>query len=79
MTRMTRSIAELREVSDAQLIAEHDELTKHIVHSTDFYLNELQRRTAERATRKIVRLTWAIAAMTLVILLCTVAQFVFGR
>lgn len=49
---VARSIAALRESSDAELIREHHEIAPHTILSTDFYIQELFRRSAERAGEK---------------------------
>lgn len=47
---MTRSIEDLRATSDEQLIAEHDAKARNTVAGTAYYLEELDRRSRERAT-----------------------------
>lgn len=46
---MVRSIAELRETPDEQLMQEHDRDAKSTVAGTGYYLDELERRSRERA------------------------------
>jgi len=80
---VARSIAALRESSDAELIRERDEIAPHAVPGTDFNIQELFRRSAERAGEKaqdlavkVYRLTIAstclsvIAVFAAVIALC---------
>jgi hypothetical protein len=70
------SLAELREgMQDVDLIQAHDALVtwERYPIGPDYYLTELARRDQERATkvmvehtRTMVRLTWAIVALTVV-------------
>jgi len=48
---MSRSIKSLRAMTDEQLIAEHDEQAKRTVVGTDDYVEELDRRSREAATK----------------------------
>ncbi len=48
---MVRKIAELRATPDDVLIAEHDAIAEHVVNGTDFYVQELDRRSRDRATQ----------------------------
>jgi hypothetical protein len=70
------SLAELRDgMQDADLIHAHDALVtwERYPIGPDYYLTELARRDQQRATRvmveqtaTMVRLTWAIAVLTIV-------------
>jgi hypothetical protein len=48
---MTQTIRELHAKSDEELVAKHDELTNQTIVGTRHYLDELQRRDNDRATR----------------------------
>jgi hypothetical protein len=69
-----KKIGELRELSDKELVRQHDELvTGGTPIGQEYYLQELARRdTAGREasmvelTGKLVRLTWAIFGLTIV-------------
>jgi nitrate/nitrite-specific signal transduction histidine kinase len=63
-----KSLAELRGLDDDTLISRYDALLSdgRYVARPDDYLAELQRREAERSTATMTKLTWTIAAMTLV-------------
>lgn len=77
---MAYSLNDLRALSDVQLIAEHDEKAKFTTIGTDYYVEELDRRSRERASEasqraaeaavdlalKTVKLTWAILSLTVV-------------
>lgn len=47
---MAYTIAQLRETTDEQLIAEHDAHAKNASGGINYYLEELDRRSRERAT-----------------------------
>jgi hypothetical protein len=47
---MVRKIENLRSTPDEVLIAEHDAVAENTVVGTAYYLNELERRSRERAT-----------------------------
>ena len=63
-----KSLAALRDLDDGTLVGRYDALVGEgkYVANPDNYLAELQRREAARSTATMTRLTWAIAAMTLV-------------
>lgn len=46
---MVRKIEDLRETPDEVLIAEHDRAATHTSVGTDYYMQELDRRSRERA------------------------------
>jgi hypothetical protein len=59
-----KTIAELRSLSDEELIKQHDALVANTVAGTGFYLGELRRRESARQERRMTRLTWVITALT---------------
>jgi hypothetical protein len=63
---VTHTIRELRQLTDDQLIEEHDAIAPNTFVGIDYYLNELARRDAHRQTRQIVVLTVVIAVCTVV-------------
>jgi hypothetical protein len=83
---MSRSIRALREMTDDDLIAEHDQHATNTVVGTDYYVEELDRRSRERATeasqrladegvklsRRTYVLTWVSAGTSLLALLVAV-------
>jgi len=73
---MARSIRELRSASEKELIQEHDELAEHTLPGVDYYLNELARRESARQQATMIRLTYAIAAMTLVVTIATIVNLI---
>lgn len=81
---MAKTYAELRAMSVAELIEAYDSRTEHTDLHLGFYREEIARRDAEAATEKIkqmtrtmMRLTWVIAALTVVnVLLVACSVFV---
>jgi len=73
---MTRTIRELRHASDEELIEEHDELATHTIPGVDYYLNELARRDSAGQQATMIRLTYAIATMTLVVTIATIVNLI---
>ncbi|MEU7171274.1 hypothetical protein ABZ949_07270 [Micromonospora tulbaghiae] len=70
---MVRPIKQLRETSDDELIAEHDEIARHTVVGTAYYTEELERRERRRAieasdrlARRAYRLAWSNTLLALV-------------
>jgi hypothetical protein len=61
-----KTIAELRSLSDEELVRQHDMLTATTTAGTRYYLEELNRREVVRQGRLMVRLTWVITALTAV-------------
>lgn len=53
---MVRSIRDLRNTSDDELIREHDEHARHTSVGTGYYMEELDRRSRERSTEASNRL-----------------------
>jgi hypothetical protein len=73
---MTRSIRELRDASDDELIRNHDMLARNTSVGVNYYLDELARRESARQQATMIRLTWAIAAMTLVVTIATIVNLI---
>jgi hypothetical protein len=79
---VAKTIAELRSLSDTELIEQHDELVtmnearKGV--SIDYYLSELNRRVAVAQGQKMERLTWWIALLTLVNVVAVVFSLLNG-
>lgn len=63
---MAESLAQLRGMSEDELIAAHDQMIRNSAGGSSWYLNELERRDDRRKTRTMLVLTWAIAVLTLV-------------
>ena len=70
---MSYTLKQLRAAPDEELIRFHDQAAESTHVGVNYYLEELRRRQASRETAAIVgmtqtmtRLTWTIAALTLV-------------
>jgi hypothetical protein len=70
--------AELRAMSDQELVARLDDLARGTQVGTQFYLDELPRRETDRQTAAMLgltntirRLTWVIAVLTVVLTVLT--------
>jgi uncharacterized membrane protein len=89
---MVRKITELRATPDEVLIAEHDQAAVHTYVGTDYYVEELDRRSRDRATeaalglaeashRLATRTFWlavASAVLSLVAVVVAVLALVLG-
>lgn len=73
---MTESVKELRELSRAKLIENHDKIAPPIQPTSQHYLAELARRDLGDHNRVMTRLTCAIVGMTLVMTLATIINVV---
>jgi hypothetical protein len=63
---MAENYERLRAMSEEELIQAHDRQAQNMATGLDWYLAELHRRDESAKTRTMVRLTWVIAALTLV-------------
>jgi hypothetical protein len=61
-----KTIADLRALSDEQLIEQHDQLAKNTIVGISYYLSELERRPVERQGRLMLRLTWVVTVLTVI-------------
>jgi hypothetical protein len=64
---MSPTIAELRAMTDEQLVETYDSIAKHTGVGTQFYLDELVRRQSERTNFKLIALTDQIRMLTLAV------------
>lgn len=62
---MIRSLQQLRAISEKQLTIEHDELAKNTVVGTNYYMQELDRRSRERFEKVTIRLTYLSATASI--------------
>jgi len=69
-----KTMAELRSLSDKELVQQHDMLARSTVVGISYYLSELERRTAERQGRQMLRLTWVVTALTVVNVIAVVVS-----
>ena len=68
---MAYSIAELKKLSDAELIRQHDEQAKHTVVGTAYYMDELRYRQQARLTCVMLWLTIVITVLTGIVTIAT--------
>ena len=68
---MARRLADLREMSDEQLIDAHDKLAQNTQIGIDYYLDELRRRESARLASRVYWLTWVLVVLTAVIAVLT--------
>ena len=61
-----KTYAELRTLSDEELIRQHDMLATNTVSGTGYYLDELRRRESDRQGKQMLRLTWVVTMLTVV-------------
>jgi len=61
-----KSIAELRSLSDEELIEQHDKLAESTMVGVNYYLAEIERRRIDRQQRQMLRLTWVVTVLTVV-------------
>lgn len=77
---MSYSIEKLRSLTDEELIAEHDEQAQRTSVGVSYYLEELDRRSRERAVQASDRLArrsfWLGVASTVLSVVATVAAVV---
>ena len=69
---MAESIAELRKLSDEDLVNRHDQLASSTVVGTHHYLDELQRRDQQRLAQTMLKYTRWITVMTAVVTTVTI-------
>lgn len=70
------SYRELRGMSETELVELYDRKRQNVSIGLNFVRQELALRQQERQSRTIVRLTWIIAALTLVVTITTVVNVV---
>lgn len=64
---MAPTLRQLRQMTEEQLVQAHDQVAQSTMVSINYYLEELARRRGERQATVLTRLTWAIAALTLIL------------
>ena len=61
-----KTIAELRSLSDQELVEQHDKLAESTAVGISYYLSEIERRRVDRQGRQMLQLTWIVTALTVV-------------
>ena len=74
----TPSIKELREMSDDELVAKHDHRAANTTLTPDAFLNELARREQAKQTHAMLKYTWYILWMTVIITFATLVNLVIA-
>lgn len=69
---LLKTLAELRSMSDEQLVAHYDRLAVRTVDMPALYMDELNRRAQERQAEAIVTYARQVAIMTLIIMIATI-------
>jgi signal transduction histidine kinase len=69
---VAETIAELRRLSDEEIIRRHDDKAIHTVVGTQHYLDELARRDAERQGRRMEALTRSMYVLSVVVTVATI-------
>ena len=69
---MAHTFTALRDLSEEQLIDRHDKVAGSHSPGVDYYLRELARRDQDRQTKAMLRYTWWIRVMTVVMTIATI-------
>lgn len=75
---MAPTMAEIRAMSDEELIRRHDEIAESTVVGLAWYRDEIVRRDAARQTATIVRLTLVITMLTSVNVVAAIGVWIRG-
>ncbi|ACV22782.1 hypothetical protein Shel_17630 [Slackia heliotrinireducens DSM 20476] len=75
---MSSSYSELKELSDEELIARHDNHARTTSVGVSYYLDELARRESGRINESMLKCTKWITAMTTVMLGATIANVILA-
>jgi hypothetical protein len=70
------TLAELRGISDEELVARHDQVATHLDPSVNYYLAELARRDQDRQTQAMLGYTRWITVMTAVMTVATIVNVI---
>ena len=69
---------DLKKISDEELIELHDKRDVNTIYGTQYYLDELARRSNEKINRQMLKFTRWITAMTAIMLLSTIVNVVIA-
>ena len=70
------TLAELKELSDKELTALFDGVSRGVMTSVDFYLAEIRHREQTRIAQNMERFTKQIRWLTIIILVATIVNIV---
>ena len=73
---MAYSLKELRELTDEQLVTEHDNCAASTVSHIHYFLEEIKRRDQNRQTKTIIEYTRKMLILTVIIAILTVVNVV---
>jgi hypothetical protein len=73
---VAETIAELRSLSDEEIIRRHDRKAANTVVGTQHYLDELARRDAERQGKRMEALTRSMYVLSVVVTFATIVGVV---
>ena len=71
---MSHTWEELKNLSEDELIAEHNDLAGHAQVGVNYYLEELRYRHHARVASQIRNLTWVVLGLTGIVTLATVVN-----
>lgn len=74
---MIPKYAELRKLTDEELIQRYDKEAENTVVATGFYLGELSHRSMERRSERMLEFTKQIRTCTVVIVVLTIVNAAF--
>jgi len=73
---MAETVAELRALSDEELVTRHDQQALRTAVGTNHYLDELARRGQERQNDRMLEYTLSIERLTRVVTIATIVNVV---
>ena len=78
MSRIALPLSDLRKLTDDELIKRYDEQAKKTPVGTNYYQDELNRRSQDRQTKAMMKLTKWIGFMTAVVTVATVVNVIIA-
>jgi hypothetical protein len=75
---MAESIAELKKLTDEEIIRKHDEIARHTAVGTSHYLQELRDRENSKLAGSVERLTHKIFLLTVLMAVATFVQLIIA-
>ena len=73
---MSSTLKELREMTDEQVIEEHDNLAQRTMMGLNYYLDELNRREQNRQTEAMLSYTRRMLWLTVLVAILTVVNVI---
>jgi len=75
---MAEDLKTLRDLPDDILIRKHDEIAKVTVVGTNHYLAEIARRDQDKQTKAMLKYTWWITVMTVIMTIATIVNIIIA-